>query len=375
MNELQSITTQADKFEKGKFVNEAMSNNVSNFIPDILAKNITKNYKNANKIYGDKLLRYITGYSSEYLERNIKIPEFQKEIAKKINDKVDELKKEKILDKEFKITRYGKELSVATNLFLQLKRIDEFLRFDINGKYEHLYKTDLHGGEKEDIRNYKKGDSYKDIALKSCVKNAIRRNHKSLEVIDLKTFDKKTKANATMILAIDSSSSMKGNKLDAARKAGISLAYKTIMDNNKLGLIDFSDKVNNFIITTNFEESANFIYGINANAQTDLSSTIIHSINMFPHDSDIKHLIILNDIQATKTGLDETTPEDAALNATAIAKANNISISLIIIQQDHNEEIMKFASKIIEISEGKIYKIQNLENLDSLIIQDYEELV
>ena len=96
---------------------------------------------------------------------------------------------------------------------------------------------------------------------------------------------------------------------------------------------------------------------------------------MFPHDSDVKHLIILSDIQATKTGLDETTPEDAALNATAIAKANNISISLIIIQQDHNEEIMKFASKIIEISEGKIYKIQNLENLDSLIIQDYEELV
>ena len=348
---------------------------MSSFIPDLLAKNITKNYRNAKKIYGDKIIQYLTGYSSEYLERNIKIPEFQKEVKTKIDENLEKLKKDSIIDKQNKLTKKAKELAIASELFIELEKLDKMLETDNLGKYVHKYKADIHGAEKADIRNYRKGDSYKDIAVKSSIKLALRRNHKKLQTNDLKTFEKCSKANLSVVYAIDASSSMKGNKLEAARKSAISLAYKALYDKNKLGIINFSDKINDSILTTNFSEAINFIYDIMPNAQTDLGKAIMHSISMFPIDSNVKHLILLTDAMPTKSR--DNDPEQSTLDAVATAKANNISVSIILIEQKDLKEtkIMEFASKIVEVGDGKLYKIRNLEELDALVIDDYNSLI
>lgn len=371
IKELKSLTEKTDNIEKGKFINDALNNNVSSFIPDLLAKNITKNYHTAKEIYGPKIMRYITGYSSEFLDRNMKIPEFQKELFKKIQDNIEKLKRDDILDKNYNFTEKAKELTIATQLFIEFEKLDKLMQSDLFGKYIHKYRTNIHGGEKLDVRNFRKSDSYKDIAMKSSVKLALRRGHKELDVNDLRTFDKSEKANLAIVFAIDSSSSMKGDKIDAAKKSALSLAYKTISDHNKLGLIDFSDKINKASIMHSFHDAANFIYDITTNAQTDLSKVITHSISMFPQDSNVKHLVLLSDIEPTKSAYHDIEPEDATLNAIAVAKANNISISIILIDQDGKQDVNKFVAKIIEVSDGKLYKVRNIEDLDALVIDDY----
>lgn len=375
LKELTSVSTKKEKIDQGSFINEAMNNNMSSFIPDLLAKNITKNYRNAKQIYGEKIIKYLTGYSSEYIDRNIKIPEFQKEIKKKIQDKIEKLKKENILDKNNELTKKSRELAIASELFIELEKLDKMMESDTFGKYVHQYKADIHGAEKSDTRKYRKGDSYKDIALKSSIKLAIRRKHNKLEINDLKTFERSSKANLSIVYAIDASSSMKGQKLEAARKSAISLAYKTISDKNKLGIINFSDKINDSVFTTNFEEAINFIYDIVPNAQTDIEKAILHSVSMFPSDSNVKHLILLTDAMPTKS--EDNDPEQATLNAVGVAKASNISVSIVLIEQKDLKEskILEFASKIVEAGDGKLYKIRNLEELDALVIDDYNSLV
>lgn len=375
MNELSGMTEKTKEFKQGQAMNDAMNNDVSSFIPDLMSENIVKNYSNAENIYGPKIIKYLSGYSSDYTKRNINIPEFQKELRKNIKQNIENLKKDKVLNKNYQITKHGKNLSIASTLFIQMKKLDQFMKADIRGKYTHKYKSTSRGDEKFDVRNFRKGDIFKDLALKASIKSAIRRGHKKLNIQDLKSYERKSKANATIIFAIDASSSMRGVKIEAAKKAGISLAYKTIYDNNKLGLIEFSDTINNSMVTKDFGQALNFIQKIKIRSQTDLGKAIMHSINMFPQDSDLKHLMILSDILTTKS--EDSKPEEFALNAAATAKANNISVSLIIIDNKNKDEdkIMEFASQIIEVSGGKIYKINNLDDLDTLVLSDYSELI
>src|SRR3989338_1015819 len=67
-----------DTIDKGHIIEDATNQGVAAFTPDMMFEQLVKDYGQAEQIYGERILRQLTGYSSEYLERNIKIPEFQK---------------------------------------------------------------------------------------------------------------------------------------------------------------------------------------------------------------------------------------------------------------------------------------------------------
>ena len=83
---------------RGKLISDALNQGFSSFVPDMMFDNLVKNFSMARNIYGDKLLRLITGYSGSYLKKNINIPEFQRELKESRRKCIDSLKEDAKLE-------------------------------------------------------------------------------------------------------------------------------------------------------------------------------------------------------------------------------------------------------------------------------------
>lgn len=350
--------------EKGKLLNQAINNNIDSFNPDFFFKQMVSNYSMTEKIIGKSLIKLISGYDPNYVKKNINIPEFQRELKEKIIGNIDYLKDKDLIDIDGSISNQGLKLA---SLILYVEELDHLIPKGILG--EKVNKKDFSYGIKEDIKNYKKGDRYRDIAIKKSIKLSLRRSHNDLQNKDIKTFERQSKGQINVIYAIDASGSMKGDKIETCKKAGIALAYKAINDKDKVGLIVFgSDIKEELKPTDNFMELLSKIASIRASRETNLALTIKKSIELFPLGELTKHLLLITDAMPTK-GID---PEKDTLQAASEARNHGITISLIGIRLEPKTQ--KFAEKIVDIGNGRLYVAKNLENLDLIVLEDYNLL-
>ncbi len=354
-----------ETIEKGKIVKEALNYGISSFTPDLFFEQLVKNYSMVKKIYGERIIQYLSGYDPNYIGRNIKIPEFQRVLKKNIGDSVDKLKKDKFLDKDGVITEKAFELASLT---LYIEELDNLVPKGIMG--EKIHKKTFIYGSKLDTKNYKKGDRYRDIALKKSVKTAIRRKHCKLEIEDLKTFERSSRGQIYIVYAMDASGSMKGKKLELSKKAGIALAYKAINKKDKVGLVVFGTEVKKEIKPTlDFSNILKEISNIRASGETDIKESLNKAITMFPDEDMTKHLIILTDAMPTVG----EKPEKETLEAVSKARAHGITISLIGISLDKKGR--QLAERIAEIGEGRLYIAKDIEELDKIVLEDYYSLI
>ncbi len=347
--------------DNGKLISDAISQGMSSFSPDLMFEQLVKNYTIAKHIYGESIIRLVSGYEPDYIKKNVGIPEFQKELKEKIQQKIEELKNDGFLSKDNSLSEKGIELA---SLVLYFEELDKIEPRGVIG--EKISKKTFIYGEKENSRSYKKGDRYRDIALKKSVKLAIRRGHDYFGDKDLQVYEKQGKGQTYIVYALDASGSMKGKKIDACKKAGIALAYKAISEKDKVGLIVFGSEVKEFVEpTSDFTALLKEITKIRASKETDFVSTLQKAIEMFPSEKMTKHLILLTDALPTKG--DE--PEKSTLEEASNASSKGITISLIGIDLD--EKGKKLAEKIVEIGEGRLYAVRNLENVDKIVLEDY----
>ena len=265
------------------------------------------------------------------------------------------------MQKDNSLSEKGIELA---SLVLYFEELNKIAPKGIIG--EKISRKTFIYGEKENSRLYKKGDRYRDIALKRSVKLAVRRGRNYFNTKDLQVFEKQSKGQTYIIYALDASGSMKGKKIEACKKAGIALAYKAINEKDKVGLIVFGSEVKEFIEpTSDFTMLLKEITKIKASKETDIVSTLQKAIELFPSDKITKHLILITDALPTKG--DE--PEKSTLEEVSMARSKGVTISLIGINLD--EKGKKLAEKIVELGEGRIYVIRNLENIDNVVLEDY----
>jgi len=351
--------------DDGNLIKEAVNEGMSIFTPELMFEQLVKNYSMAKKIYGKTLLRQLTGYDADYIEKNIKIPEFQKELKRKITDNIERLKDSKLLDKDGSITDKGIKLA---SLILYTEELDNIMPKGILG--EKIHKKSFIYGDKDDVKAYKKGDRYRDIAIKKAVKLAIRRNHAKLDKTDLKTFERQSKGQICIIYALDASGSMKGRKIEVCKKAGIALAYKAIDEKDKVGLIVFGSEIKSQIEPTNdFNRLLIEITKVMASKETNIAITISKAVEMFPNKEITKHLVLLTDALPT-IGKE---PERETLEAVSSARSNGITISLIGIKLD--DKGRSLAEKIVKLGEGRLYIVRDLENLDKVVLEDYYSVI
>ena len=354
------IENDKEVIEDGKLARDAINQGITSFTPDLMFDNLVSNYNLAKNIFGESILRKVTGYSGEYLERNIKIPEFKKELKKKIYENLENEKRKGILDDNYSITEKGVELASLINYFEELDNLTPKSSFG-----EKVHKKNSFYGDKGDIKNFKK-DRYKDIAIRSSIKKAIKRGHNNLEVSDLKSFERQSKGTAYIIYGLDASGSMRGQKFELAKKAGIALAYKAIQAKDKVGLIVFGSEIKEFLEpTSNFYLLLKEITKARASKETNIALTIKKAVNLFPNKEVTKHLVLLTDAMPTSGD----NPEKETIAAVGEAVNANITISVVGINLD--KEGKKLSQKITELGKGRFYLAKDLKEIDKIMLQDY----
>lgn len=347
----------------GKLIKEALNQGFSSFIPDMIFKNLVSNYSLAEKLYGKTFISLVTGFDEAYVGRNVRIPEFQQELKERIAATIKRLNEKGLLDKDT-INDDGID---AASVVLLTEELDKLLPTDTFG--EQITKKHAVYGTKADTKKFKSSDRYRDLALRKSIKRALRRGHKELTKDDLETYERKAHSSSYIIYALDASGSMKGQKIDTAKKAGVALAYKAIENNDKVGLLVFSKKVKTEIAPTDdFHLLLHEITKVKTGKETDIVPVVEKAIELFPSKPVTKHIIFLSDALPTVG----TMPEQETLEVVAKAHDAGISISIIGIGLSGKGE--KLAKKIVEIGQGRLYNAKSLEDVDRLVIEEYETL-
>ncbi len=355
--------TQGDNkaIENGNLLQGCLDNGIRSFTPNLMMEKFVQDYKLAKHIYGDAFLRQFSGYDPNYIEKNIKIPEFQRELAGKIKEKLNELKSEGLIDKNNFITDKGIELA---SLVLYIQEIENLMPTGIFG--EKFHNDRYIYGDATDVKKFKKTDRYKDIALRTSIKTSIRRGHQEMMIEDMKSFERQAKGRIYVIYALDSSGSMKGDKLSMCKRAGVALSFKAIEEKDLVGLIVFGKEVKQAVMPTDdFMMLLKEMIKLKATSETNLAVTIKQSIDMFRDPNSTKHLVILTDAMPT-FGKD---PEAETLEAARLAANNGITISIIGININKKGE--ELAKNIVETAKGRLYAVKDVKDVDTVILEDY----
>lgn len=341
------------KSEEGRLIRNAINHGIFSFNSDMIYQQMIRNYSLSKDIFKESFFQ-------EYNERDLRLPEIRKKVKENIKKKLDLLKEEGLIDKDGGISEKGIEVG---GLSLYIEELDKLSK----GFGERINKKKSYYGDRNDVKNFKK-DRYKDLAIRKSIKLAVRRGHKNLDKDDLRAFTREDKGKLNIIYALDASGSMKGNKLDMCKKAGVALMYNAINEMDKIGLIVFGSEVEDFIIPTNdFNLLLRKIVKIRAKKETNIKETILKAIEIFPQ-GESNHLVLVTDAIPTK-GL---RPREESLYAASIARHNGITISVIGINLD--KEGRKLGLEISSIGEGSYKIVKNLEDLDEIILEDYYSL-
>jgi Mg-chelatase subunit ChlD len=169
-----------------------------------------------------------------------------------------------------------------------------------------------------------------------------------------------------IIYALDNSGSMKGDKIGVAKKAGVALMYKAISNGDNAGLIVFGSKVQKAIPPTkNFHSLLTELTRIKTSGETDIVGCIEAAVKLFGAHVKTKHLVLITDAMQTMGKL----PEKEVLES--ISKAADMGITITVVGISLNKEGEKLAKEIVNISDGSLYEVRSLDNLDQVVIEDY----
>lgn len=350
-----------DRIDKARVLTDAINNNMSSFSPDLSFEQFVNNFSSAKKLHGETLVRELTGYDSSYVDKNIKVPEFRRELKERIKQNIEKLKQEGLLDKEGFITDVGYDFAALSMLSEELEKMEGkgFLG-------ENVSKQKSIVGDIQDFRQFKSGDLYKSIALKQTIKKVIRRGHASINRDDIVSAERESKGKMEVIYCLDNSGSMKGDKIGVAKKAGIALMYKAISSGDNTGLIVFGSKVQTAIPPTrDFHALLVELTRIKTSGETDIVGCIDAAIPLFGHQVKTKHIVLITDAMQTIG----KKPEKEVLQR--ISMAADLGVTITVVGISLNKEGEKLAKEIVNISNGSLYEVRGLDNLDQIVIEDY----
>jgi len=347
--------------ENGKLVEESINNGVMGFTPDIMYAKIVNNYNTAKDLYGETLLRLLTGFTTSTLDRNIAFPEFQRELKERLNQKFQELEDEELISHDGQLT--DKAVKVAS-LVIYSKELDRLAK--LSGKGDMKFSKASTYGDKTHAREFKKGDRYADINLRLSIKKAVSRGKISVGRDDLRTSPRKSPNSATIVYGLDASASMKGDKLKFCKQAGTALAFQAINHKDKVGIVSFGTVLKTVIEpTSDFSHLLHAITAIRASTQTDFEIFLQKATEMLARSKGAKHIVLLTDALATVG----EKPMEKTLQGVSAARANGITISIVGIKLDAKG--VELAKKIAETGNGRFYLAKQLADLDMLVLDDY----
>lgn len=359
------VDVDTDDIDEGMLVDAAFNNNRGTFMPDMMFKDMVRNFKNAEKLYGKTFIRQVSGYDPRYIQNNIKVPEFQKELQKNMETKAKQLQDKGLMKKSGKFT----DQALLTAALFLIEEEFEKTEGKLSNIGEQIHFSAEVMGEKSDTRPYKKGDSFRDVSMKKTLAKAVRRGRKHIIPEDLESHQREARQQLNVVYAMDTSGSMKGEKLSLAKKAGVALANRAIRDRNKVGLVLFDQELNEKTpLTSDLLTLVRPLVDVVPGYETDIALAIHESVALLRGAKGIKHIVLITD------GVHTTTKrgKKAVIGQVLEAAAHDISISIVGIRLD--EEGMELAREIVDASNGKLMAANQADELGGLVIADYMSL-
>jgi Mg-chelatase subunit ChlD len=340
----------------GKLLQDALNVGLGNFTPDMMFEKLIKNYEETAELFGETILREVTGFEPSSLERNIRIPEFKRLLKEQLSQRLKKLQERGMLDKQYGITDQGFLLAALVL---------------IKDELDHLQTTGFGKREQEEKRDSLSQDvtqrkqSYKHLALRKTLHVVARRGHKDVLKEDIRYFEQESEGKISIVYCLDASGSMKGKKLALAKRAGVALAYEAIANGDDVGLVAFGSQAEiTMEPSKRFMEFVQALVELKAKYETDIATAIRSALPLLNTKS--KHIVLLTD------GLHTTGSVEEVLAAAQEAKDQDVSISIIGINLDKEGE--DISQKIIDVTQGRFYRVQNVQELDLLILEDYARL-
>ena len=160
---------------------------------------------------------------------------------------------------------------------------------------------------------------------------------------------------------------MTGAKLSAAKKAAVALSYKASTSNDDVGVVFFANGIRSVApLGSDLDRVAEELVGVKPGGETDLGRGIEQALSMHGSSTGDQHIFLLTDALQTKGEV----PERAVLPVVEQAMRRSVEITLLGLNLDDNG--LRLAETIIDRSDGKLYRVENAEDTDRVIIEAYE---
>ena len=121
--------------------------------------------------------------------------------------------------------------------------------------------------------------------------------------------------------------------------------------------------------TTDFIKIITEIAKATTGNETNIALSIEKAIELFPQREETKHMTIITDALPT-IGKE---PEKETLEAVGKAATSGITISVIGINLD--EKGKELAKRMVEIGKGKVYIVKDVDELDTIVLEDYYSIM
>ena len=355
------LESQEDSVELGGAVLDSLNNGSGPFTPELAMQQFVKDFRQAKKLYGQTLIRRLTGYDASYVQKNMNIPEFRRHLEDRLKQNIADLQDQGFLSREGVFTEDALELAAVS---LAVSELDHLEAGGLVGPRSHDTRSFAPG---RSSTRFFAGEPYRELSVHQSVKTALRRGQSSLRKEDLRVFDPSSDGRLEIVYALDTSGSMKGAKIAAAKRAGVALAYQGIRSGDSVGVVLFGKQVESSVAPTkDFSSLLRCLTRVRAGSETDLASALSEACDLFSSSSkNSKHVLLLTDALPT-VGSD---PVGAVLEAVGVAASRGVTVSVIGIGLDAQGEAL--AEQIVGIGRGRVLVAQDLDSLDVLVLSEY----
>lgn len=317
-----------------------------------IARMLINNLQSALDLFGKSTILELTGMGEPDLKRREHQFAHLSELQAKVDQKIEQLKEDGMVDAEGNVTDKGMELA-----------IEEALKFEGFSSGDHAtpdYGRDVIVG----LRSKFKG-SYKDISLRATFRKAMLNGHRTPKREDWSGYEKRKGERVDFLFMIDSSGSMKGSKIDACKKAALSLADRCRRNGDRLAVISFSDKVE--IVSPLDQDPRDLAVGVMRvmpSGTTDIAKALETAQEVLSQGGRSRHAILITDALPTQGDK----PIVDALDQAEGLSSQGITLSVVGIGLDAEGE--STARELAGIGKGKFYQVSAADQIRDHVLID-----
>ncbi|RME30823.1 VWA domain-containing protein, partial [Candidatus Woesearchaeota archaeon] len=146
------------------------------------------------------------------------------------------------------------------------------------------------------------------------------------------------------------------------------LCYKAVEERDEVGIMTFTGRIEAVVAPTrDFPALLAVLAQARAGMETDIAKVLLRSVEVFTGDA-TKHLVLLTDAVPTKG----KAPKRSTLEAAGVAAHHGVRVSIVGIGLD--DEGRELAEQIVEMTGGRLYKVTDLSELDTILLEEYTRL-